>query len=243
MSHPCPFSREVIDGFERIILREWPTFMGRPVFHDPWAGPGERLGELAKRLFLCWSGTEIEETFIVHPGVMLGDSTDPTTYPWHPSHRNYDLALGWGWVVITSPVYPNGMADNYARLGDVRRTYKQSIAEAEGAVRDLHENNMGQYGYRGTDREGRSLRRKRYWDLADRSVVHWASARMALVNVSDFIHSNGDVEPVITDWVALLERHGWKVAETYEVATRGYRNGANRDARTDGEVILVAVRA
>jgi hypothetical protein len=147
------------------------------------------------------------------------------------------------YTIVTSPVYPNGMADDFvssATDGSTRRTYRHAKAELTGQ-RDakLHERNMGRWGYRG--RSLTSSARMMYWHLAERAVVCWDAER-ALVNVSDFIEGKGVVTPVVRPWCELLVRHGWRIEQTVEVPTRRMRNGANRDARVEHEVIIDARR-
>ncbi len=244
MTHPARFSAEIVDVFADLLLAEWPDFMGRPVLHDPFAGSGERLLELCNRLnWGLFSGTEIEASFIEVDGVLHGSATDPSTYP--PVRLPNETVTG-GWVVITSPAYPNGMSDHHAARDDSKRyTYRKAVADIEGADRPLHEDNMGRYGYRGTRREGRSEKRKAYWDIAERSVRNWGSAAMVLLNVSDFVYSRDGVEhvePVVADWQALMRRHGWDYQTVVPVGTRRMGNGENRDKRVDAEYVIVCRR-
>jgi len=244
VSHPARYSPEVLDVFREVLDNAWPDWFGRPILFDPFAGTGERL-----HAFCCstdtdggWSyaGTELEGAFIEAPGIHQGDSRDPDTYPPH-------LYPGREWVIVTSPVYPNGMADNHlARDTSRRRNYRKAKAEITGDPEvALEEQNMANLGYRGTKRPedgGKSVKRREYWRIARECVEHWESAALILVNVSDFKHSNGVVEPVVDDWAKLLHEFGWTDQTIMPVGTKRMRDGQNADQRVDHEVVIVGRR-
>src|SRR5687768_13659268 len=123
--HPAQYSPEVIEAITP-ILAEW----NAPVL-DPFAGTGVRLGWLCDQLGLPYMGIEIEPEFIVDPRVVNGDATDGFT------------ASEWT-VIVTSPVYPNGIADHF-KASDTkgRHTYRAALADIAGEDRELHPNNMG----------------------------------------------------------------------------------------------------
>lgn len=241
MTHPARYSPPIIDLVADILRARWPDFMGRPIIHDPFAGTGERLHEMCNRDDMLWaySGTEIEECFIAAPGVFQGDATDPDTYP--PARLPAQTGA-FGWIVFTSPVYPNGMADNHrARDSSNRRNYRAAKIKITGdADAGLEENNAGNFGYRGTKRDGNSARRINYWRIHEQAVRHWSSAQLAIVNVSDFIHSKNQVEPLVDDWIKLLADHGWDDQQIHRVKTSRMRHGENREQRVDHEVVIVA---
>lgn len=199
--------------------------------HDPFAGGGDRLGRLADENGWIFTGTEIEEPFIVDPRVRLGDSTTLATYPEEQ------------FTVMTSPVYPNGIADDFhAQDGSQRRTYRAALSKLVGHDRRLHVNNQGRWGYRGTPLH--STARLVYWRLADMVVGCWAEAPCmdVFLNVSDFTVGKTVVEPVVAAWARTLEVHGFTILKAYPVLTRRYRHGANRDARVANEVVIQATR-
>lgn len=206
--------------------------------HDPYGGTGERLGAMADSLGLTFSGTEIEQSFIVDPRVVHGDATDPTTYPTRSTHGR--------WWICTSPTYANGVADDFkASDSSKRKTYRQAIATIEGADRKLHPNNMGRYGYRGTKRDGRSSKRIAFWDIAASSVVNWDGAERVLLNVSDFVVGTDDdgndiIEPFVEDWLMLLERYDWYPVSSTPITTPRYKNGSDesRDKRVLNEMVI-----
>lgn len=229
--HPARFSDEVIELFAEILSHEYPVWFGRPMLFDPFAGTGEALEDLAKRLDMSYAGLEIEPEFINAINIIEGDATDPDCYPAPP------------FVIITSPAYPNGMSDSWVMSdGSKRYTYQRAKNDLVGKHVELHPNNQGRYGYRGTRRGGRSARRDKYWSIAREAAANWWQADVVLLNVSDFKHSNGQIEPLVTDWRCLLKEHGWTNLIEHPVATQRMRNGENADQRVDHEVIVVAKR-
>ncbi len=219
MSHPAQYSRQVL-----VVLRQLlPT--GTRI-HDPFAGPGTRLGELADERLLHFTGTEIEPGFIMDGRVQPGDATDPTTYPAEPH------------TIVTSPVYPNGMADHFKSTdSSERRTYRHGLAKLTGNPDvELATRNMGRWGYRG--RKLDSPARMMYWSLARQAVACWTGAERVLLNVSDFKQAHGLTVPVVEGWVHVMEAAGWDLAELHTVRTSRYRNGQNAEQRADHEVVI-----
>lgn len=215
--HPARWSPAILDAIE-----PWLTKLGLAV-HDPYAGTGERLGALCDRLGLTFTGTEIQPEFIVDLRVDPGDSTLPLTYPATP------------FVIVTSPVYPSGMADHFrAQDGSKRHTYRQALAEIRGHDTELHPNNMGRWGVR----RGRKAV-ERHFDLARRCIHHWSDD--VIVNVSDFIYRH-HVWALVDRWHDLLTEFDYQLVDEIEVETPRQRNGANGDLRVDHETILVAHR-
>lgn len=241
--HPARFSPEVLELFAEILLHAYPVGSERPALHDPMAGTGEALEELWIRLHgndpvtpaFEVGGTEIEAAYIVRPQfVVAGDATDRSTYP------------NGRCVIVTSPAYPNGIADyHYPSPDDTskRYTYLKSLIDLTGKPDyDMADTNLGRYGYRGTQRGGRSSRRLAYWTVAEEMVKIWAQeAELVLLNVSDFKHSKGKIEPVVDDWKALLSSHGFIFQFDHPVGTHRMLNSPNPD-RADNEVIVEARR-
>ena len=220
--HPAPFSPEIIDRLSTLIPR------GARI-HDPYAGEGVRLGALADERGWTFSGTELEAPFIIDKRVVAGDATDPSTYPTVP------------YRIVTSPVYPNGVADHWkAADPSRRRTYRAARAAITGRDRPLADTNMGRYGHRGTGPN--NPKRLEYWRLARATVSCWQGATVALVNVSDFM-ARGLIEPVVEQWAAVLAEVGrYDTITRHEVKTRRDRGSANADKRVEHEVILEARR-
>lgn len=213
--HPARWSREVLNAIAP-ILRRW----GLPV-HDPFAGTGERLGELCDLIGLDFTGTEIEEPFIIDPRVEVGNSRLEASYP-----------IGRRYCICTSVVFPNGMTDHFhARDGSRRKTYRQARASITGEDAPLHLDNMGRHG----PRQGK-LGEERHWAIA-RDAILWWPARV-LVNIKDCILDK-EVYPAVEKWLDLLVARGYQ-STVHEVATPGMRFGANRDSRLDHEVVIEA---
>lgn len=224
--HPAPFSAEVLDAMRAILAAGHDDGKIKRV-HDPLAGEGVRLGALCDEIGLTFSGTEIEAPFIIDPRVKHGDSTKRGTYPRGP------------FVIATSPVYPNGMADDFhAQDSSERRTYRSARAAIVGKDERLHQNNQARWGYRGTPLHSNA--RAMYWRLADKLVDCWGRSSMALVNVSDF-YSGNRREAVVDGWVRTLHAHGFTISHVHEVETKRYRNGAGRANRVEAEALIIAL--
>ena len=233
IAHHAQFSPEIIT----VIARLLEAYSIHRV-HDPFAGKGVRLGQLCDELDIKFSGTEIEPSFIEDRRVRHGDARDRRRYPRKAP-----------WAIVTSPVYPNGMADHHEAKDDsVRKTYRAAVKENEGADRELHEGNMARYGYRGTkrpDEGGRSVKRKSFWEIAEDSVRNWDGAELAIVNVSDFKAQGGVIEPFAKDWDAMMQRHGWRSINTGQVGTKRLTYGSDdsRDERMEHEWVFVYTRS
>lgn len=244
--HPARYSESIVQLLAEIVVAEYPEWLGRPTIVDPCAGTGEALRDFQR---LCVEldvggfrtgfevhGIEIEPVWIVDDIVRQGDATDISCYPDSPVGRL---------IVMTSVVYPNGVADNFIPQDDSTRfTYiSKAIKRLDDPTFRFHPNNQSNFGYRGTKRHGKSKRREAYWRLADEMVTVWAKvAELALLNCSDFKHSNGEIEPVVADWRSLLAAHGFTDQMEIPVATPRMKNGANADQRVATEVIVKARR-
>lgn len=238
--HPARYSPEVTTLFRFLVG-------ANARVHDPFAGTGEKLLETALTRSWHLTGTEIEPEFIVEPWVVQGDATDPATYP-----RRIECGeCGYiderfmgctnhhprGYVIMTSPVYPNGMADSWnAKDASKRRTYRTGLAQTTGVDRQLHENNMGRWGYR---HGVFSTERRVYWSIAERAAACWNDAEAVLLNVSDFMAGERRI-PIVHPWRELLHRNGWQTIDVHRVPTKRYGMGANRDVRVDTEIVLHA---
>jgi hypothetical protein len=228
--HPARYSIQIINKLRQVIEPEWHI-------HDPYAGTGEQLGELADERGFVFTGTEIEPKFIRDKRVKAGDATVKRGYP------------KGAWTGCTSPVYPNGNADYFASSDKEakawkRNTYRHALVRlTEGEHTELDQRNMARFGYRGTKFNGTSKARKAYWELARKSVAQWGTAERFILNVSDFM--SGDVvEPFTNQWIELMREFGWKVSKSYRVKTPRYRNGSDesRDQRVPYEYVIVFVR-
>jgi hypothetical protein len=216
--HPAKWSPEILAVIAPVIrARRLPV-------HDPFAGTGDRLGQLCAQLGLTFTGTEIEPEFARDSRVRAGDSTDPATYPQHE------------YVIVTSPAYPNGMSDHFKASNVTgRHTYRQALTQTIGYDRPLHPNNMGRYGIR----YGQHAL-DRHYDIARQCVQHWPDH--VIVNVSDFIMRRTERVHVVDQWISILETAGYTITEVIPITTPRQRHGANADARVDHEAVLIATR-
>lgn len=231
--HPARFSGAIVARLRLALFVHYPAKYQRPFIFDPFAGTGERLAELLGFDFEG-GGVELHSKFIVNRKlVKVGDATKAKSYP---KNRRF--------IIVTSPVYPNGIAESW-KISDTdtstRNTYAAALAALDGTPKA---NDMGVFGYRGTKRGGRSIKRAAYWELAEQAVEQWTAndncARIYL-NVSDFLSSN-EVEPLVADWRKLLRDHGWTIVATYRVRTPRHRGNDNADQRVASESIIVAER-
>lgn len=214
-AHPSQYSPEVLTAIAPVLRR-----FQLPV-HDPFAGTGVRLAALCDQLGLPYTGTELVAAFIADGRVNAGDSTDSRTYPEAP------------FVVCTSPVYPNGMADHFkASEPEGRHTYRQALHLIQGHDTPLNERNMGRYSVR---RGSKSF--ETYAALAFEATTWWWPNPVVL-NVSDF-YVGDDVFPLVRFWRGLLSGIGYMFAADIEIRTRRQRRGANGDRRVDHELVLV----
>lgn len=232
MTHPARWSIPILEAL-RPILKE----LGLPV-HDPFAGTGERLGHLCDELGLLFSGTELERPYIRDPRVHQGNSVHQDSYPTNPRRCPITHEV-WssGYVVVTSPVYPNGMTDHFhARDNSKRHTYRQGLAAITGEDRPLHPDNMGRYG----NRYRRSLTSEaRHWAIARQCVQWWPDD--VVLNVKNIKASTYEVD-VLDAWLGLLSANDYLIKQEIKVNTPGQRQGENHELRDDFEFIVVAKR-
>jgi len=220
VKHPAKFSPSILD-----VIRDILSVRGIPEdarILDPFAGVG-RCHDLG------WPGTvgvELEMPWCrVQEGpVVRGDSS---RLPFRT--QTFDAA-------VTSPTYGNRFADKHRALdGSVRRSYTHDLRASEGEGYVLHPSNTGGMKW------GRDYWRVHgaVYDEVWRVLV---DGGLFVVNVSDFIARKKVVR--VVDWHrrALMAR-GFEVVGEVHVDTPRLRHGANRDARVDGEVVIVAEKS
>jgi hypothetical protein len=221
--HPCQYSPEVLAVLAELIEP------GDHV-HDPFAGPGIRLGPLCDQIGATFSGCEIEsppwEWEPPDPRVRTNtDSRDPDTYPVTP----YLLVVSTVYLNKRCADYPNGATPATRTKG--RRDYGITLGRA------LSRANLARFTGPG--------RRKalRYWEEHAAAVKHWGDR--VIVNVDQPI-STPDADPErwskFGDWQTLLETYGYTVTDKVPIKTRRYGGLDNADKRADHEVIIIARR-
>lgn len=210
MNHPCQYSPEVLDILRTLVAP------GDHV-HDPFAGPGVRLGKLCDEIGATFSGGDIEEW----PGrdyrVQVLNATWQGSYP--PFQYNIE-----DYLLVTSPVYQNKRCADYANgpTPDTKTKGRRDYGIALG--RALHPNNLART-------TGRKNREEDYWYLHGLAVRWWPNR--VIVNVDEPIHHR---------WLHLLIGRGYDIKEIIPAYTRRYGGLDNADKRAEHEVVIVGVR-
>jgi hypothetical protein len=203
--HPSQFSPEVLDVLAGLIR------LGEHV-HDPYAGPGIRLGQLCDRLGAVFTGGDIEVWSDHDPRVIQADAADPSGYP----SRDF--------TTVTSPVYLNKRLADYPNGPTPFTKIKGRRDYAIALGRALHPDNLA----RAT---GRPARAATYWRGHGDAVKQWGDR--AIVNVDS---------PIGQGWQDLLRVDGYTIEDVIPVVTQRYGGLDNADKRADHEVVIVACR-
>jgi hypothetical protein len=117
--HPCQFSPEVLEVLAGFIRP------GEHV-HDPFAGPGLRLGRVCDQIGATFSGSDIEPWPGRDRRVVVADARDPLSYPRKP------------FTIVTSPVYANKRCADYPNGPTSRTKVKGRRDYAIALGRGLH---------------------------------------------------------------------------------------------------------
>ena len=219
VKHPAKFSPSILDVIRDILsTRAVPE---DALILDPFSGVG-RCHDLG------WPrtvGVELEMPWCrVQEGpVVRGDST-ALPFRAHTFH-----------AAVTSPTYGNRFADKHkARDGSVRRSYTHDLRASQGEDYTLHPSNTGGIKW------GRDYWRVHgaVYDEVWRVLV---DGGLFVVNVSDHIKNRKVVR--VVDWHRrALWARGFEVVDVLDVETPRLRHGANRDARVDGEAVIVSLK-
>jgi len=209
--HPCQYSPEVLDVLAELI---------RPGehIHDPYAGPGLRLGRLCDQLGATFTGTDIENWGLLaegkDPRVALGDAGDHAGYPAVP------------FTATTSPVYGNKRCCDYPNGPHPTTKVKgrRDYGIAKGSALELA--NLARTTGHKFARDQRP-----YWEGHALAVKHWDER--AIVNVD---------EPIGDGWCRLLEAGGFTIESVIPAFTRRYGGLDNAEKRADHEVVIVATK-
>lgn len=219
MSHQAQFSEPILNMLRILIgsMIEPPALV-----FDPFAGEGTRLGRVCDRLRVRFAGMDLEDWPGHDERIYQANAVDQENYPTEP------------FLVATSPAYPNGMADHFVPKDTSKRyTYRSALG------RDLHPDNMGRYNLRKGKRA-----MEIYWSIARSAVDCWAECKAdAIVNVKDVpvpgTHGK-EMYPLADEWATMMADYGYRVTQRLQIPVVSMRNGANREARTGHEDILVA---
>jgi hypothetical protein len=201
VNHPCQYSPEVLAVLAEMISS------GERV-HDPFAGPGVRLGALCDRLGAVFSGGDIEEWPGHDSRIVIADACNPASYPSRP------------FTIVTSPVYVNKRCADYANgpTPTTRTKGRRDYGIALG--RPLHPDNLARF-------TGRPAKIESYWLSHAQAVKHWGER--VLLNVD---------EPISERWQQLLSDHGYRISDVIPAYTRRYGGLHNADKRAEHEVVI-----
>lgn len=222
--HPAQFSAELYSTFLDITVPL--SLEGIRRWLDPFAGVGNFFNLIPRD---CWPvsvGVEIEPEWAgQREGVVLGDSRHLVRMFGPDSFDG----------VISSPVYPNGMTDNFnagAKSGRAyrRQTYRQSLG------RPLSVGSTAGVGRGLTSRHNMM-----HTEIAQQIVQVLRPGGQLLWNVKDVI-VKGEIVDVVGWWKGLWAALGLRWVDTKWVPCPGYRYGRNRDARVDVEAVLHFVK-
>jgi hypothetical protein len=204
-NHRQQYSPEVLVELRSLIHR------GEHV-HDPFAGPGLRLGALCDEIGATFTGTDIEDWPGHDRRVVVGDALDGATYPTVP------------FTTCTSPVYVNKRCADYAN-GPTPQTKTRGRRDYGIALgRALHPDNLARL-------TGKPARAPRYWRKHAQALKFWG----------DRVILNCD-EPICDGWMAILEDAGYSIVSLVPAITRRHRGLDNADKRAPFEVIIEAQR-
>lgn len=183
--------------------------------HDPFAGPGTRLGVLCDELLIqaTFTGTDIEVWDDHDHRVVQADARDPDAYPPAP------------FTIVTSPVYVNKRCADYPN-GPTPTTKTKGRRDYGIALgRGLHLDNLART-------TGRPKQVPAYWQGHADAVKHWGDR--VIVNVD---------LPISERWQSLLAEHGYRITDVIPAFTRRYGGLDNAEKRAEYEVVIVATRS
>lgn len=225
--HPATFSRQLLDPLAQ-ALREYLPRGGWVL--DPFAGLGHKLAMVGAMTGASVVGVEIEQAYFdmkaTHPCVRQGDSTrlDALFRP-----ESFDAAL-------TSPVYPNGVADNFRAKDNSRRhTYVHRIRRSLPDY-DLHPHNPASLSPR---HGGQALA-----DFYALNMQVWQQVHRVLKPGAPFIVNVKDPlnEPFAAKTLDQLQACGFTFIRQEVVSTPGLNHGRNRENKAPCEDIIVVVK-
>jgi DNA modification methylase len=227
--HPAIYSKQLVEPIVSLLLQCVPS--GGSLL-DPFGGLGHRFADIAVRAGMNPVAVEIEPGYfdlgMTHPWVRLGDSTDLRSLGFTDS--SFDAA-------VTSPVYPNGMADDFhANDSSVRHTYSHRLRAHLGADYEMHPNNAGAMNPR---RSPRAL--EAFYDV-NRKV--WAEVYRVLKPGAPFIVNAKDTVAVefVSETKRQLSEAGFIIVGERHVDTPGLNHGKNQDGKPQGEYLILAAK-
>ena len=227
--HPAKFSRSVLAALSHALSEE---VLGRPYYEvyppvfgdqtlgglrvlDPFAGTGliHVLQDYSYTSpFQTW-GVELEpEWAAYHPRTIVGDARE-LPFP--------DATLD---VIATSCVYGNRMSDHHnARDDSVRHTYRHMLG------RELSPGNAGELQWGEQYRKFHTTVWRECWRVL-------RPGGLILMNIKDHVRAGRVIE--VAAWHQTELERNFTIETVEHVDTPGFRRGANRDTRVEGEVII-----
>lgn len=230
--HEATYSVQLIDPIVELLLeRVDPARVARGGhLLDPFGGTGVKLAQIAARVGLEPLAFEIEPGYVddpaTHPCVVLGDST------------SMPLIDGCVPAAVTSPVYPNGMADNFrsSSYDDSRRhTYIHNLRARYGPGYALQPNNTAGVG---SPRSSRKALARMY----ELHAKVWAEVFRVLQHGGVFVVNTKDTPkiPFTADTCTQLTEAGFQIVTQREVATPGHNDQQHADRKVRHEMLTVA---
>jgi hypothetical protein len=215
--HPAKYSGNVLETI-RCLMDDWGV-TGRVL--DPYAGVGwiHRLSTLDRPTF----AVEIENPWAANQGhagrTVQGDAGSMGFF-----------ADDTFTAIATSAVYMNRMRDHHeARDSSKRLTYKHQLAAL--TPEPIHAQNMG------------AMTNTRYRKAAQSHIREFRRVvvpeGLAFLNLSNSI-DDGTETNCVEQWLNWLTLANCRIREMVPVSTRRLGFGANRDARAEHEVVIVA---
>lgn len=212
--HPAPWSQPVLDAISAVLQRYTSPVHGAWDFLDPFAGRDLVRLQATTPDWCNVTGVELEHEWASYAGAIQGSAL---SLPWHQPQFN---------GIITSPTFGNRMADCHdARDDSVRITYRHKLRR------------MPSEGSSAVMQWGRPYRQFHEAAYAEALRV-LAGEALVIVNMAN--HVRGGVEQRVTEFHLSAWMHlGATVLQVVDVPSRKMGFGANRDARVEGERLLV----
>jgi SAM-dependent methyltransferase len=254
--HPAKFSQPVLDAGLRVLTEHSPN--GPLRILDPYAGVGG-IHQLHAKGGHDTVGVDLQPEWAqANPRTIVGDAT-ALPAGWTDGFDGF----------FTSVNYGNRMADHHNAMDPCKKCAGEGVVERMATPAEVDAGCELGIAYdpckhcRGSGKSPRNtyahcLRESGAELVAgSASAMHWGPAYRAhhvafvkemgrvvrpgglgLLNISN--HMKGDVEVNVAEWfLHVFISQGWYVWEVRRIGTRRNGQGANRDTRVDGELLLV----